>query len=127
RAPAEGGVRISACGIGRPLTKAGQPSRFLPATGTAIGTPAYMAPEQAMAKEVGPWTDLYSLGIMAYEMVLGEVPFSDSDTPMSMLVRHVSEAIPSPAAIDPTIDPQLPAWSDCPPKKDPKDRPPPPQ
>src|SRR5262249_11389692 len=123
---AEGGVKISDFGIGRAINQANA-WRFLTATGTAIGTRAYMAPEQAMAKEVGPWTDLYSLGIVAYELVLGDVPFSDSDTPMSMLVRHVSEAIPSPAAIDPTIDPQLPAWSDCPPKKDPKDRPPPPQ
>ena len=76
-----------------------------------------------MAKEVGPWTDLYSLGIMAYEMVLGEVPFSDSDTPMSMLVRHVSEPIPAPATVDPTVDPQLSEWLEWLLKKDPKERP----
>ena len=119
----EGGVKISDFGIGRALNQAGQASRFLTATGTAIGTPAYMAPEQAMAKEVGPWTDLYSLGIMAYEMVLGEVPFSDSDTPMSMLVRHVSEPIPAPATVDPSVDPQLSEWLECLLKKDPKERP----
>src|SRR5262245_56246102 len=119
---AEGGVKISDFGIGRALNQANA-SRFLTATGTAIGTPAYMAPEQAMAKEVGPWTDLYSLGIMAYELVLGDVPFSDSDTPMSMLVRHVSETIPSPATIDPTIDPQLAEWIEWLLKKDPKERP----
>ena len=119
----EGGVKISDFGIGRALNQAGQASRFLTATGTAIGTPAYMAPEQAMAKEVGPWTDLYSLGIMAYEMVLGEVPFSDSDTPMSMLVRHVSEPIPAPATVDPSIDPQLSEWLEWLLKKDPEGAP----
>src|SRR5580765_895991 len=118
----EGSVKISDFGIGRALNQANA-SRFLTATGTAIGTPAYMAPEQAMAKEVGPWTDLYSLGIMSYEMVLGDVPFSDSDTPMSMLVRHVSEAIPSPSTVDPTIDPQLGEWIEWLLKKDPKERP----
>ncbi len=121
---AEGGVKISDFGIGRALNQAGNASKFLTATGTAIGTPAYMAPEQAMAKEVGPWTDLYSLGIMAYEMVLGEVPFSDSETPMSMLVRHVSETIPAPSTINPSIDPQLGEWLEWLLKKDPKDRPP---
>ena len=119
----EGGVKISDFGIGRALNQAGNASKFLTATGTAIGTPAYMAPEQAMAKEVGPWTDLYSLGIMAYEMVLGEVPFSDSETPMSMLVRHVSETVPAPSTIDPSIDPQLGEWLEWLLNKDPKDRP----
>ena len=121
---AEGGVKISDFGIGRALNQAGNASKFLTATGTAIGTPAYMAPEQAMAKEVGPGTDHYSLGIMAYEMVLGEVPFSDSETPMSMLVRHVSETIPAPSTINPSIDPQLGEWLEWLLKKDPKDRPP---
>ena len=120
---AEGGVKISDFGIGRALNQAGKESRFLTATGTAIGTPAYMAPEQAMAKEVGPWTDLYSLGIMSYEMILGEVPFSDSDTPMSMLVRHVSESVPAPATIDPSIDPQLGEWIMRLLQKDPQARP----
>ena len=119
----EGSVKISDFGIGRALNQAGNASRFLTATGTAIGTPAYMAPEQAMAKEVGPWTDLYSLGIMAYEMILGEVPFSDSDTPMSMLVRHVSETVPAPSTIDPSIDPQLGEWMEKLLKKDPTERP----
>ncbi len=118
----EGGVKISDFGIGRALNQANA-SKFLTATGTAIGTPAYMAPEQAMAKEVGPWTDLYSLGIMAYEMVVGQVPFSDSDTPMSMLVRHVSEAIPAPSTVNPAIDPALSEWMEWLLQKDPAARP----
>jgi serine/threonine protein kinase len=118
----EGSVKISDFGIGRAVGQTNA-SKFLTATGTAIGTPAYMAPEQAMAKEVGPWTDLYSLGIMAYEMILGDVPFSDSDTPMSMLIRHVSETIPPPKVVDPSIDPQLSDWLERILQKEPEARP----
>ena len=51
---------------------------FLTATGTTVGTPTYMAPEQAMAQEIGPWTDLYSVGCMAFELFSGR---SRSTTP----------------------------------------------
>jgi serine/threonine protein kinase len=119
----EGSVKIADFGIARALNEAGKTSRFLTATGTAIGTPSYMAPEQAMAKEIGPWTDLYSLGIIAYELILGRVPFHDSDTPMSILVRHVTERIPSPRSVDPRIDVELSDWIGRLLEKDPSARP----
>jgi serine/threonine protein kinase len=48
-----------------------QTGAFLTATGMTVGTPTYMAPEQAMARDIGPWTDLYSVGCMAFEMFTG--------------------------------------------------------
>ena len=57
-----GTVKIADFGIAK-ATQAADTSAFVTATGTTVGTPPYMAPEQAMAKDVGPWTDLYSVGL----------------------------------------------------------------
>jgi predicted Ser/Thr protein kinase len=63
----------------------------LTVTGVAIGTPAYMSPEQALGeREVDGRSDIYSLGIIAYQMLAGDPPFRASNTP-AMLVKHVSE------------------------------------
>lgn len=62
----------------------------LTATGSTIGTPQYMSPEQASGQEVDGRSDLYSLGIILYEMLIGEVPFSGSSTP-TVLVKHLTE------------------------------------
>ncbi|MET9876881.1 protein kinase [Actinacidiphila glaucinigra] len=59
-------------------------------TGTPIGTPAYMAPEQAMSGAVGPRTDLYALGVLLHELVSGTVPFAGS-TALGVLHRHLYE------------------------------------
>ena len=89
---ADGRVKIADFGIAKATTKM-QTGAFLTATGTTVGTPTYMAPEQAMAQDIGPWTDLYSVGCMAFEMFTGNVPFHDSDAPMAILLRHVNEPI----------------------------------
>jgi serine/threonine protein kinase len=63
------------------------------ATGTVIGTPHYMSPEQAQGQEIGPWSDLYSLGIVVFEMISGEVPF-DADSTIAVVFKHISEPVP---------------------------------
>ena len=68
-----------------------------------IGTPTYMAPEQAMGQNIGPWTDLYSVGCMAVELFTGERPFADVDAPMVVLMRHATAEIPRVEGIDPRI------------------------
>jgi serine/threonine protein kinase len=74
---AQGRVKITDFGIAKATGNATTGS-FLTATGTTVGTPNYMAPEQAMGQEVGPWTDLYSVGVMAFELFVGHVPFYDT-------------------------------------------------
>ena len=68
---ADGRVKIADFGIAK-ATNEMQTGAFLTATGTTVGTPTYMAPEQAMAQDIGPWTDLYSVGCMAFEMFTGQ-------------------------------------------------------
>ncbi|MFB7469060.1 protein kinase [Streptomyces sp. NPDC056224] len=76
----------------------------LTSTGTPIGSPAYMAPEQAMSGAVGPYTDLYALGVLLYELLSGNVPFAGS-TALGVLHRHLYEP---PAPIRPKR-PEIPA------------------
>ena len=106
----DGEVKIADFGIAKALTDAGGPN--LTATGTTVGTPAYMAPEQATAGDVGPWTDLYSVGITAYEMTVDRVPFHDSTTPVAVLMRQVSEEIPSAVSVNPSVDRRFSDWID---------------
>ena len=117
----DGRVKIADFGIAKATTKM-QTGAFLTATGTTVGTPTYMAPEQAMAQDIGPWTDLYSVGCMAFEMFTGKVPFHDSDAPMAILLRHVNEPIPPVKSIDPTVDQGISDWVERMLVKDPTQR-----
>ena len=81
-----------------------------------------MAPEQAMAQDIGPWTDLYSVGCMAFELFTGKVPFHDSDAPMAILLRHVNEPIAPVKSIDPEIDQGISDWIEKMLVKDPTQR-----
>ena len=71
-----------------------KPATQLTISGTTQGTPHYMAPEQALAEETGPRTDLYALGCIIYEMLTGELLFPESDA-MSVLLAHVQKPPPS--------------------------------
>jgi len=73
------------------IARAAEGDQRLTATGIAVGTPAYMSPEQAMGeREVDGRADLYALGIVGYQMLAGELPFQASNTP-TMLMKHLSE------------------------------------
>ncbi|MFL5620571.1 MAG: protein kinase domain-containing protein [Gemmatimonadaceae bacterium] len=72
--------------------------RTLSAVGTTIGTPAYMAPEQAAGdRQVDHRADIYAFGIMAYELLAGVYPFADRETPQELLAAHLGET-PAPLA-----------------------------
>jgi len=107
---ASGSVKIADFGIAR-ATQAADTGAFVTATGTTVGTPPYMAPEQAMGKgkEVGTWTDLYSAGCVSYELFTGKPPFYDADEPLAILLRHITERLP-PAAEVAGVDPDISAW-----------------
>jgi hypothetical protein len=105
----EGAVKIADFGIAKAVEEVGS-ERVQTVTGATVGTPAYMAPEQAMAGEIGPWTDLYSVGVMAYEMLAGRLPFDASGPPMALLMRHVNEPAPRLRDVAPQVDPRLADW-----------------
>jgi serine/threonine protein kinase len=105
----DGRVKLTDFGIAKASGQAFGGS-FLTAAGTTVGTPNYMAPEQAMGQEVGPWTDLYSVGVMAFEMFVGEVPFHDTEEPMAILMRQVSDPIPPAHSLNPDLDPAISDW-----------------
>ena len=94
----------------------------LTASGMAIGTPAYMAPEQALNEPIGPYTDLYALGVMVYEMLAGRPPF-DSETPVGVLYRHVHEPPAPLKSLLPHPQPDLCEWVEWLLQKAPHDRP----
>jgi serine/threonine-protein kinase len=112
---AEGRVYLADFGIAKILEASGG----LTATGMITGTPQYMAPEQAMAGKIGPPADVYALGIVAYEMFTGGVPFS-ADTPVAVLMKHVQEPLPLPPP-ETVPEPLLRALLKCTAKK-PEDR-----
>jgi serine/threonine protein kinase len=107
---ADGLVKIADFGIAKATERSDDAHTSIVSSGVTLGTPAYMAPEQALAQTIGPWTDLYSVGIMAYEQLVGHVPFHDSHAPMAILLRHINEPIPPIADSRPDLDPSLCAW-----------------
>ncbi len=71
-------------------------------SGALMGTLSYMAPEQGLEGQCDARSDIYSLGIVFYEMMLGEPPF-DAETPLAILMKHVNDPLPLPRQKDPTI------------------------
>ncbi|NOR15113.1 MAG: protein kinase, partial [Candidatus Aminicenantes bacterium] len=97
----EGNARIMDFGIARSLSAKG-----ITGAGVMIGTPEYMSPEQVEGKDVDQHSDIYSLGIILYEMLTGRVPF-EGDTPFSIGVKQKSETPEPPQKYNPRIPDDL--------------------
>ncbi len=108
---ADGRVKIADFGVARALGEV-ITREVVTVAGTTIGTPAYMAPEQALGDPLTHATDLYSLGVVAYELLAGQLPFTDSATPVAVLYRHVHEPVPPINDLVPDVDPRLAEWLD---------------
>jgi beta-lactam-binding protein with PASTA domain/predicted Ser/Thr protein kinase len=75
-------------------------------TGSIMGTAQYLSPEQAQGHPVSAGSDLYSVGVVLYELLTGRVPF-DGESAVTIALKHVSEAPPPPSVFNPSIPPEL--------------------
>ncbi len=91
-------------------------------TGSIMGTAQYLSPEQAQGHAVNVQSDLYSVGIILYEMLTGRVPF-DAESPVTIALKHVSESPTPPSVINPSVPPELEQTVLWVLNKDPADRP----
>jgi serine/threonine protein kinase len=97
----EGMSRIMDFGIARSVSGKG-----ITGAGVMVGTPEYMSPEQVESKETDQRSDIYSLGVILYEMVTGRVPF-EGDTPLSVAVKHKTEAPQDPRELNAQVPEDL--------------------
>ena len=96
----DGNIKVMDFGIARAKNS------HLTQDNNVLGTAHYVSPEQTQGKELGPTSDIYSLGIVMYEAATGEVPFKGDDA-ISVALKQVSEQPVPPSQINPNVDPQL--------------------
>src|SRR6266542_7012617 len=96
-----GGLKILDFGIAR-LTE----DREMTATGTVIGTPDYMSPEQARGIPLDFRSDIYSTGVVLYEVFTGSLPF-EGDSALAVVLKHVHDPAPPPRSKNPWIEPGI--------------------
>ncbi|MGI9049075.1 MAG: Stk1 family PASTA domain-containing Ser/Thr kinase, partial [Rubrobacteraceae bacterium] len=111
-----GDLKVTDFGIARAAS-----SSTMTRTGLILGTAHYTSPEQAMGEDVGPASDLYSLGVVLYEMLTGELPY-DADTPIGIAMKHVNGHLRPPNEVTPRIGAGLNAVTMRLLAKDPLDR-----
>ncbi len=112
----DGRAKVTDFGIARSLE-----SKGLTATGRVLGTTDYVSPEQAMGEDVDERSDVYSLGIVLYEMLTGDVPF-EAETQVGVAMKHVNEPMPDVQAKRPDVSAALALVIDRATTKDPRDR-----
>ena len=100
----EGIVKVTDFGVAR----AWDDSEDLTKTGAVIGTATYFSPEQARGDPADERSDIYSLGVVLYEMLVGRPPFS-GETPVSVAYQHVTAEVPPPSRLNPDVPPELEA------------------
>lgn len=100
---AEGDELVKVCDFGIAKVRRGSGDGFTTRVGMVFGTPGYMSPEQALGVDVDDRTDLYSAGIILYEMLAGSPPFDDAD-PVALIQMHVSRPPPPlPLSVPPVV------------------------
>lgn len=90
-------------------------------TGGMVGTPAYMAPEQGLGEPGDERADLYSLGVIFFQLVTGRLPY-DAETPLAVILKHLNEPVPSAIDYRPDLPPEIDAVITRLMSKDPKTR-----
>jgi len=100
----EGVVKVTDFGLARAYADA-----QITEAGTVTGTVQYLSPEQLQGEPADPRTDLYALGVVAYELLTGRLPFS-GETPMAIAYKHIHERVPVPSTRNPAVPKGLDGW-----------------
>ncbi len=100
-----GQVKVMDFGIARAVSES---AATIAQTSTIVGTAQYFSPEQARGEAVDARTDLYSTGIVLFEMLTGRAPFVD-ENPVAVAYQHVNQPVPAPSSINPRVSPALDA------------------
>ena len=111
----DGNIKVMDFGIARAKNS------HLTQDNSVLGTAHYVSPEQAQGKDLGPTSDLYSLGVVMYEAATGRLPFEGDDA-VSVALKQVNEQPVPPRSINPNLDPALEAIIMCLLRKDPAQR-----
>jgi eukaryotic-like serine/threonine-protein kinase len=100
-----GQVKVMDFGIARAVSES---AATIAQTSTIVGTAQYFSPEQARGEAVDARTDLYSVGIVLFEMLTGRAPFTD-DNPVAVAYQHVNNPVPAPSSVNPRVSPAVDA------------------